>query len=322
MPMIDKPVEELLKYNGSTPCPEDFDEFWDARLSELDKINPDVKLVESDFKSSVAECFDLYYTGTKGARIYAKYLRPKNIVSNAPAILCFHGYSGSSGEWSEYLKYVSEGFCVAAMDCRGQGGKSQDVGGTVGTTFRGQFIRGVDGPPEDMLFVQMFLDTAILAKVVSSFSEVDGEKLCAVGGSQGGGLTLVCVSLVPEVKRAVSRFPFLSDYKRVWDMDLAKGAYEEIEKYFRCFDPRHEREYEIFEKLGYIDIQNMTKRIRAKVLMFTGLMDTTCPPSTQFAAYNKIQSEKEYILYPDFGHEGLKGAGDIEFTFLREIFED
>ena len=44
--------------------------------------------------------------------------------------------------------------------------------------------------------------------------------------------------------------------------------------------------------------------------MSVGLMDTICPPSTQFAAYNKIQSKKSLLIYPDFGHEGLPGAPD------------
>jgi len=42
-------------------------------------------------------------------------------------------------------------------------------------------------------------------------------------------------------------------------------------------------------------------RVKAKVLMGTGLMDSICPPSTQFAAYNKINSEKMLKIYPDFG---------------------
>jgi cephalosporin-C deacetylase-like acetyl esterase len=40
-------------------------------------------------------------------------------------------------------------------------------------------------------------------------------------------------------------------------------------------------------------------RIRADVLIGTALMDQVCPPSTQFAAYNKIRSNKRMILYPD-----------------------
>ena len=53
--------------------------------------------------------------------------------------------------------------------------------------------------------------------------------------------------------------------------------------------------------------------------MGTGLMDTVCPPSTQFAAYNKITSETNVLIYPDYGHEGLKGHDDAIFAFLSQL---
>ncbi len=102
-------------------------------------------------------------------------------------------------------------------------------------------------------------------------------------------------------------------------MDLADGAYEELRTYFRRYDPCHERQEAIFTKLGYIDIQNLAPRIRAEVLMGCGLMDKTCPPSTQFAAFNKITSPKEVVIYPDFGHEGLPGFADRTFEFLASL---
>jgi cephalosporin-C deacetylase len=61
------------------------------------------------------------------------------------------------------------------------------------------------------------------------------------------------------------------------------------------------------------------KRIKGEVLMAVGLMDNICPPSTQFAAYNKITSAKNIIIYPDFGHEGLPGFGDITYKFLSKL---
>jgi cephalosporin-C deacetylase len=82
------------------------------------------------------------------------------------------------------------------------------------------------------------------------------------------------------------------------------------------FDPRHEREEEVFQKLGYIDCQHLAPRIKAEVLMFTSLMDSICPPSTQFAAFNKITSRKDVVIYPDFGHENLPGMIDRVFGFL------
>ena len=146
--------------------------------------------------------------------------------------------------------------------------------------------------------------------------EVDPARVGATGGSQGGALTVACMGLEPRIKRAAPVFPFLSDYKRVWDMDMAKDAYSELKEYFRHFDPRHEQEDLIFEKLGYVDIQFLAPRIRAEVMWAVGLMDQICPPSSQFAAYNKITSKKNLVIYPDFGHEGLPGLNDKIFQFM------
>ncbi|MNG15478.1 Cephalosporin-C deacetylase [compost metagenome] len=99
-------------------------------------------------------------------------------------------------------------------------------------------------------------------------------------------------------------------------MDLAKDAYQELKDFFRRHDPQHKREEEYFTKLGYIDIQNLANRIQGEVMMAVGLMDTVCPPSTQFAAYNKINSNK---IFPDFGHEGLPGFGDLTLQFFKDL---
>jgi cephalosporin-C deacetylase len=48
-------------------------------------------------------------------------------------------------------------------------------------------------------------------------------------------------------------------------------------------------------------------------------MDTICPPSTQFAVYNKIVSPKEMVIYPDFEHEALPGHNDRIFQFMMGL---
>jgi len=321
MPIVDLPLDDLYAYQGRNPCPPDFDAFWDRALAEMHGMDAQVELRPYYLHTPQAECFDLYFTGVGGARIHAKYLRPKEITAPCPAVTIFHGYSGSSGDWLDKLSWVGQGFCVAALDCRGQGGSSEDAGGVKGTTYRGHIIRGLDDAPEQLLFRQIFLDTAQLAGLVMSFPEVDATRVAAVGGSQGGGLTLACASLEPRIAKAAPTFPFLCDYRRVWEMDLAMAAYEELRTFFRQFDPRHEREEEIFTRLGYIDAQFLAKRIRAEVLMGVGLMDTICPPSTQFAAYNKITAPKRLAIYPDFGHEGLPGFSDLTYEFVAELLD-
>ncbi len=324
MPLtFDFPLERLRTYEGISPRPEDFDAFWDSGLTEMRATDPDVVLQLSEFQTSFAECFHLHFTGVGGARVHAKFLRPRKIDRPCPAVVMFHGYSGDSGDWNEKLGYVAEGFVVAALDCRGQGGLSQDVGGVLGWTLRGHIVRGLAdalaGRPEKLLFRDIFLDTVALTNIVMSMEEVDGMRVGATGGSQGGALTVACMALEPRIKRAAPVFPFLSDYKRVWEMDHDKDAYAELREFFRKFDPTHAREEEIFTALGYIDVHHLAPRTQAEVLWFTGLMDTICPPSTQFAAYNRITSKKSMVIYPDYGHEGLPGHHDRIFQFMTGL---
>lgn len=313
------PVKDLEKYEGINPKPIDFDKYWDESIEEMLSVNPDVEFKTSYFKCPGVECYDMYFTGVNGARIHVQHLRPSHIDGKIPAILLFHGYSGHSGDWDSKLKFIQAGFAVFAMDARGQGGKSEDVGGVKGTTYAGHIVRGLsDDNPKKLLFRDIFLDTAELANIAMNMEFVDESKIYAYGGSQGGALTLACAALEPKVAKISVDYPFLSDFKRVWEMDLAKNAYGEIRQYFRDFDPEHKREDEIFTKLGYIDLQHLAPRIKAETQMMTGLMDTICPPSTQYAVYNKLQCKKRHIIYPDFGHEDINTAHDTAFMFFLE----
>jgi cephalosporin-C deacetylase len=320
MPIFDFPLKKLRVYRGRNPRPADIESYWDQALREMRAVEPKVELVPSEFQTCFAECFDLYFTGVRNARIHAKYIRPKGARKPHPAVLCFHGYSGNAGDWVDRLAYAGMGFSVALMDCRGQGGSSEDTGGAKGTTYRGHIIRGLDDPdPQQLLFRHIYLDTAQLAGIVMQMPEVDPRRVGVTGISQGGGLTLACAALEPRIKRAAPTFPFLCDYQRVWEMDLAASAYEELRTFFRQFDPQHLREKAIWTKLGYIDVQHLAHRIRAKVLFATSLMDTVCPPSTQFAAYNKIRSPKTMVIYPDYAHESLPGYQDLVFQFMAPL---
>lgn len=232
------------------------------------------------------------------------------------ALLLFHGYSRDAGPWVEKLAYAAAGFHVFALDCRGQAGLSKDKGGHSGNTLNGHLIRGLYDGEENLYYRQVFLDTVRLADIAAALPEINEERISVMGGSQGGALSLACAALVPEIEKAVVRYPFLSDFKRVWDMDLDENAYGELRDFFRMYDPLHEREEEIFTTLGYIDVHHLAPKIRAKVLFGCGGMDMICPPSTQFAAYNALTSEKILRYYPDFTHEELRGFDDEAFEFL------
>lgn len=320
MPLVDMPLAQLRTYEGRNPRPADFDAYWNQALEEMKAVDPQAELVPAEFQVPFAECFHLYFNGVRGARIHAKYVRPKQSEGPHPAVLHFHGYTGSSGDWTDKLAYAALGFSIASLDVRGQAGLSEDSGGVLGNTHHGHIIRGLNDPdPHNLLFRHIFLDTALLASVVMGFPEVDEARVGATGWSQGGALTIACAALEPRIRKAAPVYPFLSDYRRVWEMDLCKDAYAELKTFFRHADPQHIREDEIFTKLGYIDIQHLASRVGADVLVGVGLADTVCPPSTQFAAINKMKTTVRTEIYPDFGHENLPGMHDKIIRFLSAL---
>jgi len=319
MPVVDMSLEELKTYGGRNPRPADFDGYWERALAELSALPLDYELVEDGFSAPGVQCFHLYFTGVGGARIHSRFLRPETTDGKIPALLYFHGYRGHCGDWYGKLPYAMGGMCVAAMDARGQSGESEDNLTVKGSTFYGHIIRGVEETdPDRLLFRSVFLDTVQLARILMTMDFVDPENIGAAGFSQGGALAVACAALEPRIKLLAAGYPFLCDYLRVWEMDLAKDAYEEIRTWFRLRDPMHRRESAFWLKLGYIDLQHMAHRIRARTVFFTGLMDTVCPPSTQFAAYNRITAEKRMVLYPDFGHETLPEADEQVYQLMRD----
>ena len=319
-PLFDMPFEDLRRYGGTNPKPVDFDAYWTAALAGLKTLDPQVEVLPDEaFQTPFAACSHLWFTGVGGARVHAKLVQPREPQASHPGVLMFHGYGGDCGGWMDKLPYAAAGFTVAALDCRGQGGLSEDVGGVKGTTHTGHIVRGLDDGPEKLLYRSIFLDAAQLAGIVMGMEGVDPCRVGAMGGSQGGALALACAALVPTINRVAVVHPFLCDYQRAWELYPAGEAYAELRTFFQKFDPQHKREQEIWSRLGYIDVQHHVPAIQAEVLFGATLSDTVCPPSTQFAAYNKIASGKSMELYPEFGHEPPPGFWDKALLFMLNL---
>lgn len=312
-------MSEYKNYKGQGEKPVDFDCFWDKEIKGLDKISLDYELEKVEIPSKIAEFYNLYFIGINGAKIRCQYIKPKHIQGKVPGMLMFHGYHGDSGDFTDKISWVAEGYAVLAMDCRGQGGLSEDNTVAKGSTLKGLIIRGVEEGPEKLYYRQVFLDTVQTARILMSMDEVDEESIVVQGASQGGALSLVCAALEPRIKKVVVQYPFLSDYRKAFEFDIASSAYEELHYWFRFRDPMHEREEAFFNTLEYIDLQHFASRITAEVKWAIGLEDGICFPATQFAVYNKIKAKKEMIVFPEYGHEYLPQLGDkIRRFFVNE----
>lgn len=315
-------TEHLKDYHGIGDAPADYDEYWQRAKNDLKNASLEYEVTESKIHYRNCEAYDLYFTGVGGAKIHCQFLKPKHIQGKIPALVQFHGYWCNCGEWTSKLSFVEEGFCVLAMDVRGQGGESEDNGVfRQGNTQSGHVIRGIESDnPDNIFYRNVFLDAAQCALILMNMDFVDSRNVFAMGGSQGGALTLACASLVPDLKSAAVMYPFLCDFRGIYMNNFGCPCYEEITWYFSQRDPMHENEDFFFDRLGYIDMKNRTKDIKCDILWFTALSDKTCPPFSQMAAYNGITSQKKIIYFPEYGHEFLLYSDDVIMEhFLRQL---
>jgi cephalosporin-C deacetylase len=137
-------------------------------------------------------------------------------------------------------------------------------------------------------------------ETAAALPQVDAGRLAVGGMSQGGGLALAAATLVPEfVRLCLADMPFLCDIRR--GVSLSPDLpYSELAVYLAHHDELAEAAW---RTLSYVDCANLAPSIKARCHVSVGLMDTICPPSTVFAAYNAIEAPKSITVYEYSGHE-------------------
>lgn len=309
---------EIKDANKSINKPLDFDKFWAKQLEKVKNIDLNIKLEKAiDENFEKVELYYLSFDSFDGTRVYCKYLRPK-VDGNTPLILQFHGYPGASRSFFELSSYTQKGISVLAMDCRGQGGRTLDKGGSIGPTVCGHIINGLLGDMEDHIYVKIFLDTYLVYEVAKELEDIDEDRIYASGSSQGAALAIVCASLHKEIKKIALLYPFLSDYKKVFELEYDEIAYEGLRYYSRWFDPTGENLDKTFDKLAYIDVSNFAGGINADVIYGISLADQVCPPLVQASVYKQISSNKKLYTFKGFGHEKICSMEEKLIPFFLE----
>jgi cephalosporin-C deacetylase-like acetyl esterase len=128
--------------------------------------------------------------------------------------------------------------------------------------------------------------------------EIDSSRIGIWGASMGGALALATSALDRRIKLCIFDLPFLSDFRNYFEISSWPSA--QIKNYAA----RNNRSMEsVYQTLDYFDIKNLALWVQCPVIMGVGLLDMTCPPAINFAAYNNVRvSNKRFYLYPDVGH--------------------
>ena len=265
---------------------EDFDLFWENNLKELAQVDPRPGLTllpERSGELRKVYRVDMYSWG--GEKISGILYEPVK-EGLYPAFISYMGYNSDVwySEADSAPEQIDFTLCV----------RSQALNKL--TPGEGWIRQGLDDR-DNYYYRGAYLDVVRAIDFVASRHKTDPGRIFAQGGSQGGAFTLVAASLDKRIKAAAPYVPFMSDFPDY--LEIASWPANEIL-------PEAERlglgREELLGTLSYFDVKNFTPRISCPVLMAFGLQDDVCPPHTNFAAFNNILSDKQWICYPRSGH--------------------
>jgi cephalosporin-C deacetylase len=316
MPFFDMSLDLLHTYQPARSEPADFDAFWKKTLEEARKQPLNAKFVAYDAGLTLVDLYDVTFAGYGGQAVKGWYIRPAKVTQALPCVVEFLGYGNGRNNAHDWLLWANAGYAHFVMDTRGQGsvwsrGDTPDLPDGANPFFPGFMTQGVQSP-QTYYYRRVFTDAVRAVEVVRSRSDVDGKRIAVTGGSQGGGIAIATAGLVNDVTLCMPDVPFLCHFRAAVGKTDA-FPYQEIVKFLAAHRGDQER---VFATLDYFDGVNFAVRINATCLFSTALMDTICPPSTVFAAYNHVTAPKHIEVYEFNEHEG----GGSEHTKAKLSF--
>ena len=139
-------------------------------------------------------------------------------------------------------------------------------------------------------------------EVICDRPEWDGKNLIVMGGSQGGGQALAAGGLNPKVSMVVAGFPAICDHSGCV-IGRTTGW-----PHFTRLDENGNYDKRVIEPAQYIDAVNFASRIKGKVYLMINYADMTCEPTSCYAAYNNIKSEKRLWVNEEARHTPARGT--------------
>jgi cephalosporin-C deacetylase-like acetyl esterase len=158
----------------------------------------------------------------------------------------------------------------------------------------------------------MFLRIVRAIDFLTAQPEWDGEHVIVIGHSQGGGQALVAGGIDDRVTLIAPGVPAICDHSgqaagRIngWPKLVPNGADGQP-------DPQ------ILQAARYVDAVNFATRCKADAIMSVGFIDSVCPPSSCYAAYNVLSGTKSVINEPLMGHAA---PAHIQEAFFARVLQ-
>lgn len=288
----------------SMPVPEDFDAFWDGQKKKLAAIPMNAMMEKVDAKAKDIDAFDIK-ADSVGSQISGYFAKPSGAKPKSlPVVMTVHGAGVRSSSLGGAVNWARNGFLAMDMNAHGIPNGKPDAFYKQLTDNELKDYRYVGRDSrETCYFLGMYLRLIRGIDFLTSQPEWDGKTVIVFGGSQGGAQAFAAAGLDPRVSFFGAAVPAMSDHTGMvvnriagWPKLVPTG-------------PDGKPDPKVLEAARYFDDVNMATRTHAlAAYVTTGFIDTTCPPSSVYAAYNNLKIEKHIWNDIEYGHPYSKEA--------------
>ncbi|MES2310276.1 MAG: acetylxylan esterase [Verrucomicrobiota bacterium] len=287
---------EPEKIQPSLPKPSDFDSFWDEQKKSWDALPLEEVLTPVATTIPNIEVYSITMNNIQGSKIHGFFAKPKG-AGPFPIVMCVNYAGIYSLNPNLVSNFASRG--AISMDINPhdiENGQPPEYYKELGQKALLDWSHQGRESRETSYFLRMFSSCYRGGKYLTSRPEWNQKQFIVQGSSMGGGQSIVSAYLCPQITAFASNVPALCDHAGPVAGRLA-GWPRWCAVKEGALDPKQ------LEASRYYDTVNFAYTIKAKALISNGFIDTTCPPSSVYAAFNVLAGEIEMMNLPLSGHE-------------------
>ena len=284
------------KIMPTVEMPVDFSAFWNTAKEELAKIPIDAKMVLLPERSS--EKVNVYHLSLRNignSRVYGILCVPR-APGKYPALLKVPGagirpYRGDIATAEKGIITLEIGIHGIPVNL------DEEVYANLSTgALNGYPAIGMDDKNR-FYYKRVYLGCVRANDFLTGLPQYNGKSLGVCGGSQGGALSIITAALDQRVNYLAALYPALSDVT-----GYLNGRAGGWPHYFSEQQKAYNHTREKMAAVGYYDVVNFARNLKATGYYAWGFNDEVCPPTSMYAAYNAITARKELELFLETGH--------------------
>ena len=296
------------KIRAAKPEPKDFMDYWKGELEKANKEIPlDVQMTKMDKLSNDNHTSYRISFAAPGGRVYGFLCVPSK-PGKKPAIVSVPGAGPGVLAPEVNDNYVSLVMNVHPYDTATPDKSYKDLYAELNKNGVYMYHGGADR--QNNFYHRPIIGIARAVEWLAKRDDVNAKRIGYHGNSQGGGFGFILGGLTHRFAAIVCNVPALCDHYGA-DMERNPG--------WPFYVHNFRGQENIDSMLPYYDAVNFARHIGAPIRVIVGFIDTTCSPSSIYAAFNAIRSkDKKIINELDMGH-AIRPSFHDSVKWMKEI---